>query len=363
MKKLFAILLTLALLIPCAAAFAEEAPVTLGYITRLDEDEGWHTLCAGAFAYAAERQGVEARILTYDLSGEEVPEDADGEERTQLGMNELLALIESGVDGVVIAPATLEQAVALIDCANAAGVPVVIEGMNVASAYPPEPAPGETSSPEPTPDPAEARPYVAAVAYGDSAAYAACMWLEEDAYNPLLFHCALTGADPAIITGMRRALAGARYLTFAYETRVGGDSISAGRKSIQQLISSFASIGCVLADSAALAEGCADVIRGVNESWPVAAVSSSPEALALLKAGKIDMVAATPASLEGVRTFEALHNFVTEGIRPETETGFVRLDAIVATRADASAWIDSGDFETAYALVYPEPAEEAETVE
>lgn len=358
MKKLFTILLTLALLAPCAAAFAEETPISLGYITQLEEEEGWYTLCANAFAYAAEQQGAAATVLTYDLAQEEIPEDAENEDRLQPGMAELQQLIADGVDGVVAVPATLEQAVALIDCANEAGVPIVIEGMDVSSAYPPKPE--ATLAPDETSDPAEERPYVAAVSYGDSAAYVACMWLEDDAYNPLLYHFERPVSDPMIQAGMQRALAKARYLTFMFEANAKEDSVQAGRDMIEDLISSAATIGCVLADSEALAEGSANAIRAVNEEWPVALVSSSPEALALVKAGKIDMVAATPAALEGVQTFKALFDFVTEGIRPESKTGYVQLNAITVTKRDASAWIDSDDIETAYALVYPESEETEE---
>ena len=342
MKTLAIILLTLALIAPCAVALAEEAPHRIGYITQFEEEEGRFTRCADAFAYAAERQGAETIILTYDLSSE----DAESEESMQPGLAELMQLIDEGVDAVVAVPASLDQAKALIDCANEAGMPIVIEGMDVSSAYPPVV--------ENTSD-----PYVAAIGYGDSAAFAAAMWLEDDAYNPQLFHCALPQSDPAIQAGLRRAVSSASYLDFVDEINADADSAQAGSGTVDAMYDSFTMFGCVLADSEALAEGCANAVRAMGDDYPVAAISSAQEALALLENGKIDMVAATPASAEGVQTFKLIFDYLTEGVLPETETGFVQLDAIVAARGNTAAWIADDDFEAAYAIVYPD-LEEAE---
>ena len=352
MKRLFTILIALAMFASCAAALAEEAPLHLGYITQAGEADRWHSLCAGAFAYAAEQNGAVTTILTYDPAEEETSEDAESEEPMPLGLKELVELIEAGVDGVAVAPASLEQAQALIAYASEAGVPIVIEGLDVSSAYP---LAGEAET-----DPDALRPYVAAVGYGDSAAYAASKWLEDRAYNPMMMHCALHDVDSA---GMRRALSSARYLSLAHEIDASEDSVQAGRDAVGAMYSSFTMFGCVLADSVALAEGCAAAIQSAGDNYPVAAIASSPEALELLRAGKINMVAAAPASVEGVQTFKALFDFVSDGTLPETETGFVQLNAITATVNNTSAWIDSDDFEAAYALVYPELAEDSETDE
>ena len=349
MKTIVLFLLTLALVAPCAA-LAEETPLRIGYITQFEEEEGRFTRCADAFAYAAERQGVQLTILTYDLAAEEAPEDAEVEEPMQPGMAELLQLIDDGVDAIVLVPASLEQARELIDCANAADMPIVIEGMDVSSAYP---VPQET-------DPAEVRPYLAAIGYGDSAAYAAAMWLEDDAYNPQLFHCALPQSDPAIQAGLQRAVSVASYIDYVGEITADADSTQAGSDAVNLMFDSYTMFGCVLADSAALAEGCANAVRIAGEDYPVAAISSTQEALALLEIGRIDMVAATPASVEGVQTFKLVFDYLTEEILPETETDFVQLDAIVAGRSDTSAWIADDGFEAAYDLAFPEIEEAQE---
>ena len=355
MKTLVLFLLTLALIVPCAA-LAEETPLRIGYITRFEEEGGRYTLCADAFAYAAEQQGVELTVLTYDLAAKEIPEDADGEEQPLPGMAELLQLIDEGVDAVVLAPASLDQAVELIGCASEAGMPIIIEGMDVSPAYPPAPeaAAGEES------DPAGNRPYAAAIGYGDSAAYAAAMWLEDDAYNPQLFHCALPQSDPAIQAGLRRAQAEASYLALVMEINANSDSAQAGSDAVDEVYNSYTTFGCVLADSAALAEGSANSVHGAGDNYPIAAISTAQEALALLENGRIDLAASTPASVEGVQTFKLIFDYLTEGILPETETGFVQLDAILVSRSDTTVWVADDDFETAYALAFPESAEAEE---
>ena len=342
MKKLFSILLIFALLIPGATALAEEAPLHLGYIAPMDADGDHYAHCAGAFAYAAERKGVSLTSLFFDPGDGDIPDGAESVERMDPALAALTTLIEDGVDGVAVCAASVEQALAAIDLAQEAGLPIVIEGPDV------------SSHDLPLPGAEESRPCVA-VGYGDAPAYAAAMWLDEFAYNPLLLHCTLPQADPAIKAGIRRALGDARYLSLA-DNDVGAtaNTARAGRAAVKMFADTSALFGCVLADSESLAEGCAQAIRKLGESFPVAAIASSDAALELLRSGKIDMLAAAPASVEGVQTFKALCDLVTEGILPESETAYVQLNPIVATKDDTSAWIGDDDYETAYALTYPE---------
>ena len=342
MKKLFAILLTLALLLPCAAALAEDAPLKLGYIAPIDAEGGRYSLCADAFAYAAAQKGISVTTLRYDPSDGNVPADADGENRPEPAVAALMSLIEDGVNGVALAATSLDQAQLVIDLAEESGVAIVVEGLDISSAYPAERY--------------EVRPYVASIGYGDAPAYIAAKWLENAADNPVLFHCALPVSDPAIQSGLKRALRDGRYLELAEdEVDARANTAAAGSEAVNMMISSFTIFGCVLADSEALAQGCAEALRRSGESMPVAAIASSPEALDLLKRGSINMLAAAPASVEGVETFKVLHNYLTDGILPET--AFIQLPAITATAKDSSSWISDNDFETAYALSYPEADE------
>ena len=349
MKRLFTILLTLALLVSGISVLAEDAPLRIGYIAPIDEEGGRHSLCADAFAYAAAQKGVSLTALRYAPA--EVSEDSEFLDPAVMALNEL---IEEGVDGVAVVPASMEQAVELIERANEAGVPILIEGMDVSPAYP-----SESEEEEPAEEETAERPYVAAVGYGDGAAYAATLWLEEYADNPLMFHCALPTGDLAIQAGIARALGDARYLDMADELNAASNTPAAGSEAINLLISSFTMFYCVLADSEELAQGCADGLRRAGDSMPIAAISGTPEALELLKRGTIDMLAATPASVEGVQCFKLLFDYLTDGALPETETGFVALPVIVATTENLSDWIDGDDCESAYALAYPEPEEEA----
>ncbi len=360
MKKLVSMLLALSLLIAGAAALAEgEEALTFGYLAPEAAEGERGALCAEAFAYAAERKGVETVRMTYipedasseaEAAGKAGAEAAEAPEATEApeedaAMLALEALLEGGLDGVVVAPENLEQAVEMAECAEAQGVPVVIEGIDMTPAY------------EPTPDPEdeEPRPYAAAVCYADAAAYAAAMWLDGNAESPLALHCALPEADPALREGLERALGQASYLEIGDEIAAGSDSPEGGRKVVNRMFNSYTLFSCVLADSAALAEGCVQGLRDWEEDMPVAAIASSADDLKLLD-GDVDMLAAAPASVEGVECFKALYGFVTEGILPEDESRVLHPAAITATAAEREGWIAPDDFAAAYALAYPEEA-------
>ena len=345
MKKLLVLLLAFALFVPCAAAPAEETSIHLGYIAPEDAEDGWYSRCAEAFAYAAAQKGVALTALRFDPGDGEIPEGAESEDRMDPAVEALRALIAEGVNGVAACPTSIDQARSLISEAEEAGMPIVIEGLDISAFYPPLLD--------------RERPYVAAVGYGDSAAYAAALWLEDAADDPLLFHCALPETDPTIQAGLRRALADAQYLVLADdEFNASEDSVEAGAEAVDLTDATGASFGCVLADSIALAEGCAGRARELG--WgdcPVASFARSEASLEALERGSVDMLAYTSAPVEAVETFKALHDFVTEGILPESASGFVQLSAAVATKDKLSHCVGDEDFETAYALVYPDEIE------
>lgn len=348
MKKLLAFALTLCLL-AASAALAEDAPLRFGYIAPSGTGSERYENTAAAFLYAAEQKGVATDVLRYDpapadvKAGDKAPEDP--------AVVALNALIEDGVSAVAAVPTSQEQAVELVERAKEAGVPIAIEGIDLSSAYPPDP----------DPDNAEERPYVAAVTYGDSAAYTAAKWLEDRSYSPLMFHCMLPGAeDPMIESGVSRALAEAEYLELAGETHASANSAAGGRDALRAMYNSYTMFYCVLADSAALGAGCRIALKERSESMPIAAIDDSANAFLMLKDGTLDMLASTPASVEGVQTFKALYDYLTEGILPENETRLVALTAITTTAARSANWIAGDDCEAAYALTYPGEAEKAE---
>lgn len=355
MKKLMSILLALGLLAASVGALAEAGEgLTFGYLAPAAAEGERGKLCADAFAYAAERKGVESVCMAYEPEEEpaESPAPEEGEDGAEAeapespAMRAFEALLEDGLDGVVVAPESLEQAVEMAEYAEEKGVPVVIEGIDMAPAY------------EPTPDSEdeEPRPYAAAVCYEDAAAYAAAMWLDAHADSPLALHCALPEADSAIRAGLDRALSEAAYLEIADEISADADEAQAGRKVVNRMFNAYAMFSCVLADSAALAEGCAQGLRDWDESMPVAAVARSGEDLKLLASGAVDMLASAPAAVEGVECFKALYGFVTEGTLPEGESRVLRPAAVTATSAGGEGWIEPDGFEAAYALAYPEEA-------
>ena len=333
MKKMLALLLILTLIAAGASLAESPAKLKLGYLapSRSETDRG--AAAAGAFAYAAERMGAETVIMLYDPEAEApalVPEDARP------------TLLENDLDGVAVMPASEEDVAALIEMANAANVPIAIEGVDM------RPAHGAD-------DPADL-PYAASVCWADSPAYVAAKWLEDEADSPLMFHCALPEADPGIQAGVQRALSGAQYLELANEINARADSVEGGRDAICQMFDSYTMFFCVLADSEALARGCSDELRAQGESMLVAAVASSKDATDLLESG-VDMLAGAPASVEGAQTFRALHDYLTADAVPEVEARQILLDVVTATADDSSGWIGGEDAEAAFNLVYPEAAE------
>lgn len=357
MKKLLAFALALCLL-AASAALAEGANLRFGYIAPSGAVSERHDRTVEAFLYAADRKGVATEVLRYDPApadtesaeadnaaepAETTEPDKAAEDPAVVALN---ALIGDGIDGVAAVPTTLDQAKLLVERAHEAGVPIVIEGMDLSPAYPPDP----------DPDNAEERPYVAAVTYGDSAAYTAAKWLEEHAYSPLVFHCMLPEDDPVIQSGFARALDGAQYLELAGDVNAPQNSAAGGREALQLMYNSYTMFYCVLADSAALGAGCRIALKEESETMPVAAIDDSANALLMVKDGTLDMVASAPASVEGVRTFQALHDYLTEGTLPENETRLVALTAITTTVTKNNEWVSGDDFEAAYALAYPDEA-------
>ena len=346
MKKLLAFALALCLL-AASAALAEGANLRFGYIAPSGAVSERHDRTVEAFSYAADRKGVATEVLRYDPAPADT-ESAEADNAAEPAVVALNALIGDGIDGVAVVPTTLDQAKLLVERAHEAGVPIVIEGMDPSPAYPPDP----------DPDNAEERPYVAAVTYGDSAAYTAAKWLEEHAYSPLVFHCMLPEDDPVIQSGFARALDGAQYLELAGDVNAPQNSAAGGREALQLMYNSYTMFYCVLADSAALGAGCRIALKEESETMPVAAIDDSANALLMVKDGTLDMVASAPASVEGVRTFQALHDYLTEGTLPENETRLVALTAITTTVTKNNEWVSGDDFEAAYALAYPEEAAE-----
>ncbi len=343
MKKMLALLLILTLIAAGASLAESPAKLKLGYLapSRSETDRG--AAAAGAFAYAAERMGAETVIMLYDPEAEAPAAEGEGSaEPANLATLALATLLENDLDGVAVMPASEEDVAALIEMANAANVPIAIEGVDM------RPAHGAD-------DPADL-PYAASVCWADSPAYVAAKWLEDEADSPLMFHCALPEADPGIQAGVQRALSGAQYLELANEINARADSVEGGRDAICQMFDSYTMFFCVLADSEALARGCSDELRAQGESMLVAAVASSKDATDLLESG-VDMLAGAPASVEGAQTFRALHDYLTADAVPEGEARQILLDVVTATADDSSGWIGGEDAEAAFNLVYPEAAE------
>lgn len=331
MKRIMAALLALALLgLSLGALAQEDVKPRIGYLAPYRVEDARDSLRADAFTYAAQQMAVDAVIVRYAAANAE-----------PAAMVALRSLLEEEPDGLVIVPETVGQAVALVEAASAAGVPVVIEGLDVSSAF------------LPTPDPAdvEPRPFVANVFYPEGqAAYVAAKWLEDETDNPLLFHCALPTSSLSIQTGLRRALREARYLTLVDETNADANSVEAGRSAAKGLVNSFAMFYCVLADSAELAEGCADALRG-DDSIHIAALTGDADALDLLGRG-VDLLVGEPESLEAARALQALLDYLSDGTVPEGENRQIELDAVTASAADSSRWISDDDFEAACARVW-----------
>lgn len=356
MKRLIAVILTLALACAGATALAQEADAPLlGYLAPYQGEDGRCTLTAQGFAYAAIMKGAATSVVRYDAdaptaepasTAEPAPGEA-AEEPVDPAAQALASLLEQGVDGVVAVPTSRKQAVALIDQAHDAGVPIVIEGMDVSAAYPPAPVPGQDAD----------LPYVACVDFDGSAAYAAAKWLDDYAYNPVVYHCMQPQSDPELRAGLDRFLnEGATYLQLADEYSAASDSAAGGREAIERMYLNYILFYCVLADSEALAEGCAAELRDRGESMEIAAIAHSDDALALLDSGAVNMLAGTPASVEGVASFRALYDYVSKKLLPTEEMRRITLSATTATASDRSGWIADDDFDAAYALIYADDA-------
>lgn len=359
MKKTLAILLTLALLCLGMTSLAEEATkLKIGYLAPLRAEGDRASLCVDAFIYAAQRTGVDAVIMRYNPA-KKATSDADGAQDSAPAVAEndpalvaIKSLILEGVDGVVIVPDSQEQALALLELAEASGLPVVVEGLDLSPAYPLTPDPED----------AEERPFIANVVYPQGeAAYRAAKWLEDASDSPMLFHCALPEGGEGIRAGLNRALSEAAYLSLEDEIPAEANTAQAGMDALHQEVNSATMFYCILADSAPLASGCATVM-GNDGDVLIAALTDAADARRLFDEG-VDMLAGEPASLEAVQSLRALIDYLNNGTLPEGENRLVTLPVCTATPGDSSQWIDSADPEAAYDFVFTDDAQTEATAE
>ncbi len=325
MKKLFAVLLALALIVGAmgAVALAEEK-LTFGYIAYQMADI-WNEYSAKSFEYCAEKDGVDVIVLD---AGNDIAQSVSCME----------SLIQSEVDGISIFPISPEQAAQLITMANEADIPITVENIDVA-------------------DVADEEDYIAAVGclYGDIG-YAAIEWLANNVEDAKVFYCAGAvggGVFEAYKVGVDQALADNEgKIEMVGLLNSDAWSTEDGLNLTTNFINSGVEFNCIFANNDQIAQGCYQACEEAGIDVPIVSTGGSPDAYAFLEDGIEAANMTAPVSLQGVQTYKNLYEYVTEGKVPDPK--FQNLPIIPVAGDDLGAWIDWSDYEGAYKYVYGE---------
>ncbi len=326
MSKFLAILMILALTLG-SSVVAEEAPLTFGYIAWQMKD----MRCAQsalAFEYAAHQNGIAVTRI-----------DAEGD--AQKALTALETLVDSQVDGIIIYVYTSQEAEPLIRAAKASGIPVVVENVDVSASV-------------------DEGDYLAAVGSGYAErSYAMAKYLAETHGNVTLFHCAApegSSIAQGCAEGLNRATNDFGSIDLV-GTLNGETTVEEGKNLTDILINSFTEFDSILADSDAMAQGGFQAVngsgyRGIN----IVTVGDSAGALGLLEDGTVSAVASSPSAIQGIVSFKVLHEYLTNGVLPETK--FQALPAVAITAGDLESWESWEAYSYAYEYVYSgEPLE------
>jgi ABC-type sugar transport system substrate-binding protein len=277
------------LLVACVALFAtgtteEKEGYTFGYIAY-DMQDIWNMYGAQAFEYAADQVGIKTIVL-----------DANNSlEKSVAAMEDL---IQKQVDGISVFPISPDQVATLIRMANDAGIPITVENL---------------------PPPEDAGDYISTVAclYGDIG-YGAIKFISETYDNPRVFYAAGAkggGVYEQYQEGIDRALK-----DFPNVKIVGlehGDWQTEKSMNItQNFIQTGTPFNVIFANNDLMAKGCYNaLIEAGMQDIPIISTGGSPDGIQMMVDGIQSANITAPVSIQGVKTFKNLYEYVVQGKR------------------------------------------------
>ena len=301
---------------------AKKDSYTFGYIAY-DMTDIWNEYSARAFEYAATRAGVEVKTVVLDSKNS-----------LEESVTAMESLIQQGVDGISIFPISTEQGSQLVKIANEAGVPVTVENFAMAIE-----------------DPGD---YIASVACEyDDIGYAAIKYIAEQKPGAKVFFCAGqqgAGVYEKYQEGVDRALEEFGDKVEVVATLHGDWLTDKAYTVTTDLISSGEEFDYIFANNGMMAQGCFQAVQdaGIGEI-PIVSTGGSPDDYKMLQDGIESANMTAPVSIQGVKTFKNLYDYVVEG---KTGEKFTALPIVPVSADKLDEFIAWDDYEGAYNFVY-----------
>ena len=319
------IILSLALCCLSTAIFAvgrsgkKDKGYTFGYIAY-DMKDIWNEYSAKAFAYAASQ--VDEPIETIIL---------DSRNSLEESVTAMESLILQEVDGISIFPISTEQGAQLVKMANEAGIPVTVENFAM--------------------DIEEPGDYLAAVAaLYDDIGYAAIEFIAETYPGARVFYAAGqrgAGVYEKYQEGIDRALADFSGKVDLVATLHGDWQTDKAYNITTDLIASGAEFDVIFANNDLMAQGCYQALEDAGKSGiPIISTGGSPDGYRMLQDGIEAANMTAPVSIQGVKTFRNLYNYVVHGKRPQEK--FTALPIIPISAETLDEFIAWDDYPAAY---------------
>jgi ABC-type sugar transport system substrate-binding protein len=317
----------LVLMLCAASAFAngqqegqsEKEGYTIGYIAY-DMTDIWNEYSARAFEYAAAQadQPVKTVILDSKNSLEE-------------SITAMESLILQEVDGISIFPISTEQGAQLVKMANDAGIPVTVENFAMD-----------------TEDPGD---YLATVAcLYDDIGYAAIKFIAETYPGAKVFYCAGqrgAGVYEKYQEGIDRALAEFGDKVDVVATLHGDWLTDKAYNITTDVISSDTKFDVIFANNNMMAQGCYQALQDAGRSGvPIISTGGSPDGYKMLEDGIETANMTAPVSIQGVKTFMNIYDYVANGKAPAEK--FTALPIIPVSADKMDAFIAWDDYAAAY---------------
>lgn len=301
-------------------AAAGKDSYTFGYIAY-DMSDIWNEYSAKAFQYAATQ--VDTKVETVVL---------DSKNDLEESVTAMESLIQQGVDGISIFPISTEQGAQLVKMANDANIPVTVENFKM----------------DDISDPGN---FIATVACEyDQIGYAAIKFIAEKAPGAKVFYCA--GQEGAGVyekyqEGVDKALKEFGDKVSVVSTLHGDWLTDKAYNVTTDLISSGTEFNYIFANNDMMAQGCYNALNDAGKSGiPIVSTGGSPDGYKMLQQGIESANMTAPVSIQGVKTFLNLYDFVVEGKEPTEK--FTSLPVIPVSADDTSSYIAWDDYAAAY---------------
>ena len=295
---------------------------TFGYIAY-DMTDIWNEYSARAFEFAATKADVEVKTVVLDSKNS-----------LEESVTAMESLIQQGVDGISIFPISNEQGAQLVKIANEADIPVTVENFAME-----------------VDDPGD---YIASVACEyDDIGYAAIKYIAEQKPGAKVFFCA--GQEGAGVyekyqEGVDRGLAEFGDQVEVVATLHGDWLTDKAYNVTTDLISSGTEFDYIFANNGMMAQGCYRALEDAGlKDIPIVSTGGSPDDYKMLREGIEAANMTAPVSIQGVKTFKNLYDFVVDGVKCEK---FAALPIVPVSADKLDEFIAWDDYEGAYNFVY-----------